>query len=66
MIFSAARLIAFLTGFITLEPGDIIVTGTPEGVGAHADPPRFLRDGDVVEISVGGERLSNPVRRRGA
>jgi acylpyruvate hydrolase len=65
MIFSAARLIAFLTGFITLEPGDIIVTGTPEGVGAHADPPRFLRDGDVVEISVGGERLSNPVRRRG-
>jgi acylpyruvate hydrolase len=66
MIFSAARLIAFLTGFITLEPGDIIVTGTPEGVGAHADPPRFLRDGDVVEISVGGERLSNPVRRRSA
>jgi 2-keto-4-pentenoate hydratase/2-oxohepta-3-ene-1,7-dioic acid hydratase in catechol pathway len=66
MIFSAARLIAYLTGFITLEPGDIIVTGTPEGVGAHADPPRFLRDGDVVEISVGGERLSNPVRRRSA
>jgi acylpyruvate hydrolase len=64
MIFSAARLIAFLTTFITLEPGDILVTGTPEGVGAHRDPPRFLRDGDVVEIRVGGERLSNPVRRR--
>jgi 2-keto-4-pentenoate hydratase/2-oxohepta-3-ene-1,7-dioic acid hydratase in catechol pathway len=64
MIFSAARLIAFLTGFITLEPGDIIVTGTPEGVGAHRDPPRFLRDGDVIDIRVGGERLSNPVRRR--
>jgi 2-keto-4-pentenoate hydratase/2-oxohepta-3-ene-1,7-dioic acid hydratase in catechol pathway len=64
MIFSAARLIAFLTTFITLEPGDIIVTGTPEGVGAHRDPPRFLRDGDVVEVRVGDERLSNPVRRR--
>jgi len=64
MIFSVARLIAFLTTFITLEPGDIIVTGTPEGVGAHRDPPRFLRDGDVVEVRVNEERLSNPVRRR--
>jgi 2-keto-4-pentenoate hydratase/2-oxohepta-3-ene-1,7-dioic acid hydratase in catechol pathway len=65
MIFSVARLIAYLTTFITLEPGDLIVTGTPEGVGAHRDPPRFLRDGDVVDIRVGGERLSNPVRHRG-
>jgi 2-keto-4-pentenoate hydratase/2-oxohepta-3-ene-1,7-dioic acid hydratase in catechol pathway len=65
MIFSVARLIAFLTTFITLEPGDIIVTGTPEGVGAHRDPPRFLRDGDVVEVRVNDERLSNPVCRRG-
>ena len=65
MIFSVARLIAFLTTFITLEPGDIIVTGTPEGVGAHRDPPRFLRGGDVVEVRVNDERLSNPVRRRG-
>jgi acylpyruvate hydrolase len=64
MIFSVARLLAYLTTFITLEPGDIIVTGTPEGVGAHRDPPRYLRDGDVVEIRVAGERLSNPVRRR--
>ena len=64
MIFSVARLIAFLTTFITLEPGDIIVTGTPEGVGAHRDPPRFLRDGDVVEVRVNDERLTNPVRRR--
>jgi 2-keto-4-pentenoate hydratase/2-oxohepta-3-ene-1,7-dioic acid hydratase in catechol pathway len=65
MIFSVARLIGYLTTFITLEPGDLIVTGTPEGVGAHRDPPRFLRDGDVVDICVGGERLSNPVRHRG-
>jgi acylpyruvate hydrolase len=64
MIFSAARLISFLTTTMTLVPGDIIVTGTPEGVGAHRDPPRFLREGDVVEIRVGGERLTNPVKRR--
>jgi acylpyruvate hydrolase len=64
MIFPVARLIAFLTTFITLEPGDIIVTGTPEGVGAHRDPPRYLRDGDVVQVRVNDERLSNPVRRR--
>ena len=64
MIFSAARLIAFLTQTMTLVPGDIIVTGTPEGVGAHRDPPRFLRDGDLVEVRVNDERLSNPVRRR--
>jgi acylpyruvate hydrolase len=65
MIFSVARLIAFLTRTMTLVPGDIIVTGTPEGVGAHRDPPRFLRDGDVVEIRVGDELLSNPVQLRG-
>ena len=61
MIFSVPHLIAFLTGFITLEPGDIVVTGTPEGVGAARNPPRYLRDGDVVEVRVGAERLSNPV-----
>lgn len=65
MIFSVARLIAFLTRTMTLVPGDIIVTGTPEGVGAHRDPPRFLRDGDVVDIRVGDELLSNPVQLRG-
>jgi len=64
MIFSAARLISFLSTTMTLVPGDIIVTGTPEGVGAHGNPPRFLREGDVVEVRVGEERLTNPVRRR--
>jgi acylpyruvate hydrolase len=64
MIFSAARLISYLTATMTLVPGDIIVTGTPEGVGAHRDPPRFLQDGDVVEVRVNDERLTNPVRRR--
>jgi acylpyruvate hydrolase len=65
MIFSVTRLIAFLTRTMTLVPGDIIVTGTPEGVGAHRDPPRFLRDGDVVDVRVGDELLSNPVQLRG-
>ena len=64
MIFSAARLISFLSTTMTLVPGDIIVTGTPEGVGAHRDPPRFLREGDVVEVRAGEERLTNPVTRR--
>jgi acylpyruvate hydrolase len=64
MIFSAARLISFLSQTMTLVPGDLIVTGTPEGVGAHRDPPRFLRDGDVVEVQVADELLTNPVRRR--
>jgi acylpyruvate hydrolase len=66
LIFSVARLIAFLTRTMTLVPGDIIVTGTPEGVGAHRDPPRFLRDGDEVAVRVGGERLFNPVSLRRA
>jgi acylpyruvate hydrolase len=37
-----------------LLPGDVILTGTPAGVGAARTPPRFLQDGDVVEVSVGG------------
>jgi 2-keto-4-pentenoate hydratase/2-oxohepta-3-ene-1,7-dioic acid hydratase in catechol pathway len=46
---------------MTLVPGDIVVTGTPEGVGAHRSPARYFGGGDVIEITVGGERLSNPV-----
>ena len=42
--------IAYLSTFCTLEPGDIIFTGTPIGAGARFDPPRFLRPGDVVEV----------------
>lgn len=61
MIFSVARIVAFLSRTMTLVPGDIVVTGTPQGVGAHRSPARYLADGDVVEITVGGERLSNPV-----
>jgi 2,4-diketo-3-deoxy-L-fuconate hydrolase len=52
MIFPVARLIAFISADITLEPGDVISTGTPGGVGFARNPPVLLRDGDRVEIEV--------------
>jgi len=44
--------LAYLSTFCTLEPGDVIFTGTPIGAGARFDPPRFLRPGDIVEVNV--------------
>lgn len=52
MSFSVAELIAFISRLMTLEPGDVILTGTPAGVGMARKPPRWLRDGDVVEIEI--------------
>lgn len=52
LIFSIPVLISIISAGMTLEPGDIIATGTPEGVGIGFQPPRFLQDGDVIEISV--------------
>jgi 2-keto-4-pentenoate hydratase/2-oxohepta-3-ene-1,7-dioic acid hydratase in catechol pathway len=52
LIFTFADLLAYITIFTTLKPGDIIVTGTPIGAGARFDPPRWLVAGDVVEIAV--------------
>lgn len=52
MIFSFAHLIAYVTTFMTLKPGDIIVTGTPVKLGPRPEPPRWLVPGDVVELSV--------------
>jgi 2-keto-4-pentenoate hydratase/2-oxohepta-3-ene-1,7-dioic acid hydratase in catechol pathway len=52
MIFSFADLIAYISTFAALRPGDVIVTGTPTGAGARFDPPRWLVPGDVVEIEV--------------
>ncbi|MBV8150541.1 MAG: fumarylacetoacetate hydrolase family protein [Candidatus Eremiobacteraeota bacterium] len=52
MAFSVAQIIAFLSGFMTLEPGDVIATGTPEGVAMARKPPTWLKDGDVVEIEI--------------
>jgi 2-keto-4-pentenoate hydratase/2-oxohepta-3-ene-1,7-dioic acid hydratase in catechol pathway len=60
MIFSIADTIAFISRTLTLEPGDIIATGTPAGVGISRDPPILLDDGDLVEVEVEGVgRLSN-------
>jgi 2-keto-4-pentenoate hydratase/2-oxohepta-3-ene-1,7-dioic acid hydratase in catechol pathway len=52
MIFSFADIIAYVSTFMTLAPGDVIATGTPTGAGARLDPPRWLVPGDVVEVAV--------------
>jgi 2-keto-4-pentenoate hydratase/2-oxohepta-3-ene-1,7-dioic acid hydratase in catechol pathway len=54
MLFPVARLIAYISTFTTLVPGDIIVTGTPTGAGARFDPPLWLKPGDVVEVAADG------------
>jgi 2-keto-4-pentenoate hydratase/2-oxohepta-3-ene-1,7-dioic acid hydratase in catechol pathway len=62
MIFSVPRILAILSEAMTLEPGDVIATGTPSGVGYARKPPRFLRPGDTVQIDIEGVgTLSNPV-----
>jgi 2-keto-4-pentenoate hydratase/2-oxohepta-3-ene-1,7-dioic acid hydratase in catechol pathway len=63
LIFPVIDLIQYLSAGVTLDPGDVIATGTPGGVGDSRQPPRYLRDGDVVDIMVSGVgTLSNPVR----
>jgi 2-keto-4-pentenoate hydratase/2-oxohepta-3-ene-1,7-dioic acid hydratase in catechol pathway len=52
LIFPFARLIEYLSSFMRLLPGDLIATGTPTGAGARFDPPKYLRDGDTVEVHV--------------
>jgi 5-carboxymethyl-2-hydroxymuconate isomerase len=62
MVFDVAELLAFCSRSFTLDPGDIVLTGTPWGVGEFMDPPRSLRPGDVVEAEVEGIGvLRNPV-----
>ena len=62
MIFSVAELISFLSQGMTLVPGDVIVTGTPPGVGSARDPQVWLKDGDEVTIEIEGlGALTNPV-----
>ena len=66
MVFGVAALVAFLSRFMTLDPGDIIATGTPPGVGMARKPPRFLQPGDVCRLEI--ERigtLENPVADAG-
>jgi 2-keto-4-pentenoate hydratase/2-oxohepta-3-ene-1,7-dioic acid hydratase in catechol pathway len=55
LIFDVPTLVAFISEACTLQPGDLILTGTPSGVGMGMDPPRFLSSGDVVRIEI--ERL---------
>jgi 2-keto-4-pentenoate hydratase/2-oxohepta-3-ene-1,7-dioic acid hydratase in catechol pathway len=63
MIFGVAELVAYLARFMTLEPGDVIATGTPSGVGVTRQPQRFLLDGDEVTCWVDGiGDLTNPVQ----
>jgi 2-keto-4-pentenoate hydratase/2-oxohepta-3-ene-1,7-dioic acid hydratase in catechol pathway len=62
MIFRVPQLIEFISAGITLEPGDIIATGTPDGVGVFRTPPIFLKPGDIVEVEIQGLGvLRNPV-----
>lgn len=52
MVFSVARLVSILSSFMTLKPGDVIVTGTPSGVGLARKPPLWMKPGDVVEVEI--------------
>jgi len=63
LLFSVADLIFFASEALTLEPGDVIVTGTPSGVGFARKPPLFMKDGDICEIEVEGLGvLRNPIK----
>jgi 2,4-didehydro-3-deoxy-L-rhamnonate hydrolase len=62
MVFGVAEVIAYVTRTITLEPGDLIATGTPAGVGAFRKPPLFMQPGDEITIEIDGlGSLTNPV-----
>jgi 2-keto-4-pentenoate hydratase/2-oxohepta-3-ene-1,7-dioic acid hydratase in catechol pathway len=62
MVFGAADLIAYITQTITLEPGDLIATGTPAGVGAFRKPPLYMQPGDEITVEIEGlGSLTNPV-----
>jgi len=54
LMFPFRRIIEYLTSFCRLKPGDVIATGTPNGAGARFDPPKYLKDGDVVKVEVSG------------
>jgi 2-keto-4-pentenoate hydratase/2-oxohepta-3-ene-1,7-dioic acid hydratase in catechol pathway len=61
-VFGPAKLLSYISQFTTLRPGDLVLTGTPGGVGMGMQPPRFLRDGDVLGTEISGiGRLENTV-----
>jgi len=66
MVFGVAELISYCSHSFTLEPGDVVLTGTPWGCGEFMDPPRGLHGGDVVEVAIEGiGLLRNPVVEEG-
>jgi 2-keto-4-pentenoate hydratase/2-oxohepta-3-ene-1,7-dioic acid hydratase in catechol pathway len=66
MVFSVSFLVSYISSLATLEPGDVILTGTPAGVGCNKRPPVFLRPGDEVSVTVAGVgTLTNPVVAEG-
>ena len=67
MIFSVAEIISYMSRFMALQPGDVIATGTPEGVGLGMDPKRFLKAGDTMRVGVQGlgEQTQNVVAYAG-
>lgn len=66
MIFPVVDLLVYLSSLMTLKPGDLVLTGTPAGVGHTRTPRRYLHEGDVVDVWIDGVgTLSNPVARRG-
>ena len=66
MLFPLEVLVATLSEAMTLSPGDVIVTGTPSGVGFALSPPRYLKPGDMVEVALEGYGvLRNPVMDAG-
>lgn len=63
LVFDCASLVAYISTFTVLRPGDLVLTGTPGGVGQARDPQRFLEDGDVLETEIDGiGRLHNTIR----
>lgn len=64
MIFGVAFLVSYISRYMTLEPGDVISTGTPAGVGLGLKPPRYLKAGDVVELSIEGLGSQRQIARQ--
>ncbi|MET1153047.1 fumarylacetoacetate hydrolase family protein, partial [Arthrobacter sp.] len=63
LVFGPAQLLSYISQFTVLRPGDLVLTGTPGGVGMGMKPPRFLRDGDVLTTEIAGiGALENTVR----
>ena len=63
LIFGIPKLVSYISEFMTLLPGDIISTGTPFGVGVGLDPPKYLKDGDIMELGIDGLGVSKqPVK----